>query len=94
MFTLPSMWNIIIYTIVFIIAAWVIHRFLESQGIPKTMSRGLLVFILAYVVSWASGELVDSAHNKIYGETVASQQQTQLEQDLKQVLKDNGLKLP
>ena len=56
MFTLPSMWNIIISTIVFIIAAWWIRRYLDEQGFPHGMTRGLLVVILAYAASWASGE--------------------------------------
>ncbi len=84
------MWNILISTIVFAIAAWWIRRFLEAQGLPKGMTRGLLVFVLAYAVSWLSGELVDWAHDKMYGATPPSQ----AEQDLKQVLKDSGLTPP
>ena len=49
------MWNIIISTIVFFIAAWYIRRYLEEHGIPKGMTRGLLVFVLSYVVSWGAG---------------------------------------
>ena len=90
MFSLPSLWNILISTIVFVIAAWYIRRLLDEQGLPKGMTRGLLVFMLAYVVSWVSGELVDWAHDKIYG--VAPP--TQVEQDLKQLLKDSGVTPP
>ena len=90
MFILPSLWNIIISTIVFVIAAWWIRRYLDEQGLPKGMTRGLVVFMLAYVVSWVSGELVDWAHDKIYG--VAPP--TQVEQDLKQLLKDSGVTPP
>ena len=90
MFSLPSLWNIIISTIVFVIAAWWIRRYLDEQGLPKGMTRGLVVFMLAYVVSWVSGELVDWAHDKIYG--VAPP--TQVEQDLKQLLKDSGVTPP
>ena len=82
--------NIIISTIVFIIAAWWIRRYLDEQGMPHGMTRGLLVFILAYAVSWTSGELVDCAHDKLYGVT----QPTQVEQDLNQIVKDAGLALP
>ena len=87
MFTIPSIWNIIISTIVFVIAAWWIRRYLDEQGLPKGMTRGLVVFVLAYVVSWVSGELVDWAHDKVYG--VAPP--TQVELDLKQLLKDSGV---
>ncbi len=59
MFAIPSMWNIIISTIVFIIAAWYIRRYLDEQGIPKGMARAVMVFMLAYLVSWGAGELAD-----------------------------------
>ncbi|MGB7816674.1 MAG: hypothetical protein WBL28_10030 [Methylotenera sp.] len=90
MFTLPSMWNIIISTIVFIIAAWYIRRLLDAQGLPKGFTRGMLVFVLAYVVSWGSGELVDWADVKING----PQPESQTSQDLNQLLKDSGLTPP
>jgi hypothetical protein len=59
MFELPSMANLLISTIVFFIAAWYIHRYLDEQGIPAGMTRSVLVFTLASLVSWGSGELVD-----------------------------------
>jgi hypothetical protein len=90
MFTLPSMWNIIISTLVFVIAAWYLRGFLEAQGLPKGMARGLLVFVLAYMVSWASGELVDWAREKIYGPEPVSQTQ----KELTELLDANGIKLP
>jgi hypothetical protein len=90
MFTLPSMWNIIISTIVFVVAAWYLRGFLEAQGLPKGMTRGLLVFVLAYAVSWGSGELVDWAHEKIYGPEPVSQTQ----EELNELLKNSGITLP
>lgn len=59
MFELPSMWSLIVSTIVFFMAAWYINRHLDGQEMPKGMTRSLLVFLLAYVLSWGSGELVD-----------------------------------
>jgi hypothetical protein len=67
MFELPSVWNIVISTIVFMVAAWLIRRWLEENGVAKSMTRGFIVFVLAYAVSWASGEAVDWVHDKIYG---------------------------
>lgn len=64
MFELPSMWNLIISTIVFFIAIWYIRRFLDEQGIPKGMTRSLLTFTLAYLISWGAGEAVDWAIGK------------------------------
>jgi hypothetical protein len=90
MFTLPSMWNIIISTIVFVIAAWYIRRLLDAQGIPKGMVRGIMVFVLAYAVAWGSGELVDWAHEKVYG----PEPESQVSQDLNQLLQDSGITPP
>lgn len=59
MFKLPSMWNIIISTIVFFIAVWYFRRLFEEQGMPKGMMRSLLIFVLAYMVSWGAGEGID-----------------------------------
>lgn len=84
------MWNIIISTIVFVIAAWAIRRYLDDMGMSKGITRGLLVFVLAYVISWVSGEVVDWAREKMFGPEPVSQ----VEQDLTQVLKDSGITLP
>ena len=67
MFTLPSLWNLIISSLVFIIAAWYLQRYLEEQGLPKGMTRGTLVFALASLVSWGSGEMADWTQEKIEG---------------------------
>lgn len=64
MFALPSMWNLLISTLVFFIAAWYFRRYLDEQGIPHSMTRGILVFTLASLVSWGSGELVDLIQGK------------------------------
>ena len=93
MFTIPSMWNIIISTIVFVIAAWYLHGLLDEHGMPKGVTRGLLVFVLAYVVSWASGELVDWSREKMYGPEPVSETQKNLNEAL-DVLKANGITSP
>jgi predicted PurR-regulated permease PerM len=64
MFALPSVWNLIISTIVFFIAAWYIHRYLDEQGLPKGMTRSVLVLVLASLVSMAAGAAIDWAHDK------------------------------
>ncbi len=86
MFTLPSMWNLVISTIVFFIAAWYLHRYLEEQGIPKGMTRKLLVFSLASLVSWGAGEVTDWAQEKIEGPQPAAKTTDDLSQQLKAVL--------
>ena len=90
MFTLPSMWNLIISTFVFFIAAWYLHRYLEEQGVPKGMTRGMLVFILASLVSWGAGEGVDWVQEKIDGPQPAAQNAG----DLTGLLKAVGLPQP
>lgn len=59
------MLNLIISTIVFFIAAWYLNRYLDDQGIAKGMTRGVLVFVLASLVSWGSGAALDWAQVKI-----------------------------
>ncbi|MDO9010254.1 MAG: hypothetical protein Q7U78_00385 [Gallionella sp.] len=59
MFEWPTLWNLLISTLAFFLAVWHLRRYLDEQGIPKGMTRGILVLTLASVVSWASGELVD-----------------------------------
>lgn len=65
------------------VAAWYITRLLEQQGISKGMTRGLSVFVLAYLVSWGSGELVDWI--------VGPQPQPAVSQDVSQMLKQVGV---
>jgi hypothetical protein len=79
------MWNLIISTFVFIIAAKYLHRYLEEQGLPKSMTRGILVFILAYFASWGSEEMVDWTQEKIGGPKPVEQNSDDLSQLLKLV---------
>ena len=85
---LPSMSNLIISTIVFFIAAWFANRYLDEQGIPKGMTRGMLVFVVASLVSWGAGDVVDWAQVKIEGPQAAAATQTTA--DLSQLLKAAG----
>ena len=56
---MPSIPNIIFSTVAYFVAAFFIRRHLEGMGIPKTMTRGLVVFVLALAVSYGVSELVD-----------------------------------
>lgn len=90
MFTLPSLWNLIISAMVFFIAVRYLRRYLEEQGLPKGMTRGTLVFVLASLASWGSGEAVDWTQQKIEGPQPAVQTSV----ELMQVLKAAGLEQP
>jgi fido (protein-threonine AMPylation protein) len=80
MFALPSLWNLIISTFVFIIAAKYLHIFLDGKGLAKGMPRGTLVFAVAYLLSWGSGEMVDWTQEKIGIAQPAAQNPDDLQQ--------------
>lgn len=79
-----------ISTIVFFVAAWYLNRYLDEQEIAKGMTRGMLVFTFAAIVSWGAGALVDWAQIKIEG----TQASTQSSGDLSQLLKAAGQAQP
>ena len=93
MFTIPSFWNIFISTVVFIITVWYLHRVLDDNGMPKGMTRSLLVFVLAYIISWASGEFVNWSRERMYGPEPVSQSPKNLKEALDN-LKENDLTPP
>ena len=53
-----SMTNIVVSTIAYFIAAYYIKRYLVDMGIPKGMTRGMVVFIGAAAVSYGVAYLV------------------------------------
>jgi hypothetical protein len=67
------MLNLIISTIVFFVAAWFVNRYLDGQEIPKGMTHGVLVFVLASLVSWGAGAMADWVQFKIEGPQAAAQ---------------------
>ena len=82
--------NMVISTIVFFIAAWFARRYFDEQGIPKGMTRSVIVFVLASLVSWGAGDLVDWAQVKIEGPQAAAQTSV----NLTQLLKEAGQQQP
>jgi len=56
------MLSLVLSTIAFFVAAYYFRRYLEEMGMPKGISRSLLIFCVAfvvssgvaYIVSWAS----------------------------------------
>ena len=90
MFTLPSLWNLIISTIVFFIAARYIRRYLDEYGLPKGVTRGMLVFVIASLVSCGAGDVVDWTQQSIEGSKPAAQDPA----DLSKLLKEFGQTQP
>jgi hypothetical protein len=53
------MLSIVLSTVAFFLAAYFIKRYLEDMGIPKSMTRGVLVFCLALIISYGVAWIVD-----------------------------------
>jgi hypothetical protein len=53
------MLSLTISTIIFFFAAWYLNRYLDEQGIPKGMTRGIVVLVLASLMSWGAGWAVN-----------------------------------
>lgn len=59
------MLGMVLSTIAFFVASYFIKRYLDDIGVPKTMVRGMVVFVLAlalaygvaFVVDWSAGML-------------------------------------
>lgn len=79
------MLSLSISTIVFVLAVWFLSRYLGNMGIAKGMTRGTVVFVLASMLSWGSGLLVDWAQVKIEGPQAAAQDSGDLTRLLKAV---------
>ena len=53
------MLGIVLATIAFFAAGFFIKRYLDGIGIPKTMVRGMVVFVLALAVAYGVAFIVD-----------------------------------
>ena len=53
------MLSFIASTIAFVIAGFFIRRYLDEIGIPKSMSRALIVFVAALLIAYGVAWLVD-----------------------------------
>ena len=53
------MLSFFVSTFAFIIGGFFIRRYLEELGIPKTFTRGIVVFVLALMLSYGVAFIVD-----------------------------------
>ena len=53
------MLSIVLSTVAFFMAAYFVKRYLENMGISKGMTRGLVVFCLAALISYGVAWIVD-----------------------------------
>jgi hypothetical protein len=58
------MLNLTISTVVFFVAAWFLNNYLDAQGIPKGMTRAVMVVVLATLMAWGVGWTVDWAQSR------------------------------
>jgi len=55
------MLSFFVSTLAFFIAAYFIRRYLDEIGVPQTMVRGLVVFIIAFGISYGVASIIDKA---------------------------------
>ena len=55
------MLSLVFGTIAFFVASYFIRRYLNEIGIPKTLARGLVVFVLALAAAYGVAFIVDWA---------------------------------
>ena len=84
------MLNLLISTIVFFVAAWFLNGYLDQQGIPKGLTRGVMVLVLASLMSWVAGWAVDWTQTRVEG----PQTSIQTPSGLTQLMKDANQQQP
>ena len=55
------MLSLLLSTIAFFVASFFIKRWLDDMGIPKTMTRSIVIFVVAAAVSYGVAFVVDLA---------------------------------
>jgi phosphatidylglycerophosphate synthase len=63
-----TMFSFLLSTVAFFVATYFIRRYLEGMDIPKTMLRGLVVFVLSLAVAYGVGFVVDTVDGWIHSE--------------------------
>lgn len=54
-----SILSLVLSTAAFFVARHYINRYMEESGIPKGMTRSMVVFIFAVAVSYGVGSVID-----------------------------------
>ena len=53
------MWSLLLSTIAFVIASYFTRRWLDGMGIPKTMTRSIVIFVAAALIAYGVAFVVD-----------------------------------
>jgi len=56
-----GMLSLVLSTIAFFIASFFTRRWLDGMGIPRTMTRSIVIFVAAAVVAYGVAVVVDIA---------------------------------
>ncbi len=51
--------SLVVSTIAFFVGSFYIKRYLDGIGVPKTMTRGLVIFVLALAIAYGVAFIVD-----------------------------------
>ena len=54
------MLSFLISTVAFFVAVYFIGRYLDDAGIPKTMTRGVVVFVAAILFAYGVAFIIDA----------------------------------
>ncbi|HEY6721543.1 MAG TPA: hypothetical protein VI363_07900 [Burkholderiales bacterium] len=57
--------SLVVSTVAFFVASYFIKRYLDEMGLPKTVVRGLVVFVLALAVAYGVAFIVDWAAARV-----------------------------
>jgi len=55
------MTSLVLSTIAFFVASFYIKRYLDGIGVPKTVTRGLVIFVLALAIAYGVAFIVGLA---------------------------------
>ncbi|WP_239190793.1 hypothetical protein [Candidatus Nitrotoga sp. HW29] len=69
----------------FFIVAWFVRRFLDEQGIHNGTKRGILVFVIASLISMGAGEAVDWSQKKMESQKLTAKSSNDLPQLTKMI---------
>jgi hypothetical protein len=53
------MLSLVLSTVAFVLASYFLKRYLDEMGIPKGMTRGVLIFCLAAMIAYGVAFIVD-----------------------------------
>ena len=53
------MLSFVLSTIVFFVVTFLVRRYLDDMGVPRTLGRGIVVFVIALGAAYGLAALVD-----------------------------------